>query len=86
MEDVFIFFGIVMAMSLPFLIAGFVREYFKYRREVGLQLTEVRKEIAHLNNDELREQLEGQQERIETLEAIVTDTKYELEKNISKLR
>ena len=75
-----------MAISLPFLIAVFVREYFKYRREVGLQLSEVRKEIAHLNNDALREQLEGQQERIETLEAIVTDTKYELEKNISKLR
>ena len=86
MEDVFVFFGVVMAISLPFLVGVFVREYFKYKREVGVQLIEVRKEIARLDSDAIREQQKRQQERIETLEAIVTDSKYELGNNISKLR
>ena len=85
-ENVFVTFGVLMAISLPFLIGVFVREYFKYKRQVGFQLTEVRKEIARLDNDAIREQQKRQQERIETLEAIVTDSKYELGNNISKLQ
>ncbi len=86
MEDVFVVFGVVMAVSMPFLIGGSVHEYFKYRREVGIQLIELRKEIARLDSDAIREQQKRQQERIETLEAIVTDSKYELDNNISKLK
>ncbi len=86
MEDVFVVFGVVMAISMPFLIGGSVHEYFKYRREVGIQLIELRKEIARLDSDAIREQQKRQQERIETLEAIVTDSKYELDNNISKLK
>ena len=46
MEDIFIVFGIVMAIAMPFLLGAFIAEYFKYKREVGIHLKEVRLELA----------------------------------------
>ncbi len=86
MEDVFQFFGVVMAISMPFLLGAFIAEYFKYKREVGVHLKEVRIELAQLNNEALKQELAAQKERIETLEAIVTDSKYELDNKIQRLK
>lgn len=86
MEDIFIVFGIVMAIAMPFLLGVFIAEYFKYKREVGVHLKEVRIELAHLNNEALKQELASHKERIETLETIVTDAKYELGNKIQRLR
>ena len=75
-----------MAIGAPFLVGAFIHEYIKYKREVGEQLKDLRKEIKRRDSDALNERQMRQQERIETLEAIVTDSKFEVANNISKLQ
>ncbi len=70
--DVFTFIIIVVAIGCG---TGVLTEYFKNKREAG--------EFA--GDEELMAELESLRDRVETLEAIVTDEKYNLKKEIDQL-
>jgi hypothetical protein len=79
-------FQVVLAVSAPFLIGIFVVHYFRYRSEVAHRSNDTAAhELAERNNEELRQQLAALRERVEVLEAIVTDKKYDLSRKIANL-
>jgi hypothetical protein len=69
---------IVLALSLPFLIAVFLKHYFAYKSEAA-------RKLAANENEILRRQALDLQSRVKTLEAIVTDEGYTLRKQIANL-
>lgn len=75
---------IILVVSSPVLIIVFVVHYFRYRAEVAQRIrTTVRD--ADVENEELRREIKGLRERIEVLEAIVTDQRYDLGSRIASL-
>lgn len=70
--DVFTFVIIVVIIGCG---TGVLTEYFKTKREAG--------EVT--GDEELFEELESLRARVEVLEAIVTDEKYNLKKEIDHL-
>jgi len=79
------FFFVVVGISAPFLIGTFLVHYFRYRTEVGQSLSRLRAEMAALDNADLQAEVTALRHRIEALETIVTDQKYELGRTISRL-
>ncbi len=70
--DVFTFIIIVVIIGCG---TGVLTEYFKTKRKSG--------EAA--GDEEVFEELESLRQRVEVLEAIVTDEKYNLQKEIDRL-
>jgi cell division protein FtsB len=77
-------FPIILAVSSPVLIIVFVVHYFRYRSEVAQRIRTTARD-AEAENEELRRQIKGLRERVEVLEAIVTDKKYDLGSRIANL-
>ena len=78
--------GVFLAMASPFLVWVFLAEWFRYKREMRQQLSEINKEMAELDVKTLKQELELQKERIAVLEAIVTEEKFELNQKIGALK
>lgn len=70
--DVFTFVILVVIIGCG---TGVLNEYFKTKRVSG----------AVSGDDEVFEELESLRQRVEVLEAIVTDEKYNLKKEIDRL-
>ncbi len=77
--------AVMLAIAAPFLIALFLKHYFNYRSEVAIQINKMKLEVSELDNAALRDQVADLQSRVETLEAVVTDSKYDLDKKIANL-
>ncbi|MBN1241001.1 MAG: nitrite reductase [Gammaproteobacteria bacterium] len=75
---------VMLTVSAPFLIGIFVIHYFRYRSEAA-RIAAAAKDSAEVADAALRQQVRRLQERVEVLEAIVTDTKYDLNRKISGL-
>ena len=71
--DVFTFVIIVVIIGCG---TGVLSEYFKTKRKSG---------EAAAGDEEVCEELENLRQRVEVLEAIVTDEKYNLQKEIERL-
>ena len=76
---------VILTFSSPILIGIFISKYFKYKSELNGQLQQLRKEIDDKNTVELQKEIESLRERTEVLERIVTDSRFDLDQNISKL-
>ncbi len=85
MSDILVLAGVVLAIAMPFLVAIFLKHYFAHKSKIASQLSLMKLEIAQLDNEDLRQQLDMTKSRVETIEAIVTDQGYELNRKISKL-
>jgi len=79
------FFMVVAAVSAPFLIGSFVSHYFEYRSLVVKRMGSTADERIELENAQLRDELKALRERVQVLEAIVTDKKYDLSLKIANL-
>lgn len=84
MRDFLTIFPIILAVSSPVLIIVFVVHYFRYRSQVAQQLGERASEMA-ASNRELEREVAKLRERVEVLEAIVTDSRHDLGRRISNL-
>jgi hypothetical protein len=78
-------FLVMVAVSSPVLIIVFVRHYFRYRAHVAHRIGEAAREAAERDGEELRREVAILRRRVEVLEAIVTDKKYELSQRIANL-
>jgi len=76
---------VVLALASPFLIAVFLKHYFKYKSETAHKLAELDLKMAANENEILRKQVRELRSRVEVLEAIVTDDGYTLRKQIANL-
>ena len=76
---------IILALASPFLIAVFLKHYFRYKSETAHKLTELDLRMAGNENENLRKQVLELRSRVEVLEAIVTDDGYTLRKKIANL-
>lgn len=74
---------IMLAVSSPVWIIVLVVHYFKYRSEVARHAADS-KHTAEVNQD-LERQLAELRERVQVLEAIVTDSRYDLSRKIAGL-
>ena len=81
----FDFLLVVLTISSPILVIVFISRYFKYKSETQQQLLEMNEKIERINNKQLESQVSILQERVETLERIVTDESYELSQKISQI-
>lgn len=79
------FILVVAAISAPFLIGTFLVHYFRYRTLVMKRLSSEGEQALARENAELKGQVQNLRERIEVLEAIVTDHKYDLGRKIANL-
>jgi cell division protein FtsB len=76
---------VVLALASPFLIAVFLKHYFQYKSETAHKLAELDLRTAANETESLRKQVRELQDRVEVLEAIVTDDGYTLRKKIANL-
>ena len=76
---------VVLALASPFLIAVFLKHYFRYKSETAHKLAELDLRIAVNENEILKKQMLELRSRVEVLEAIVTDEGYTLRKKIANL-
>lgn len=75
---------IMLAVTSPVLIGMFMVHYFKYRSKLAGQLSSDMERVDQENAD-LRRQLKDLRERVEVLETIVTDKRYDLSARIANL-
>lgn len=75
---------IMLAVTSPFLIGMFMVHYFKYRSQVTSQLYRDKERIDQ-ENAGFRRELKDLRERVEVLETIVTDKRYDLSTKIANL-
>lgn len=85
MNDVLELFLIMLSVSSPVLIIVLVVQYFRYRALVAQRSAESAREAAALRNGELEREVAELRQRVEVLEAIVTDDKYDLGRKIASL-
>ncbi|MGR5528405.1 nitrite reductase [Vibrio alfacsensis] len=81
MEDVlivFIVFGAIFG-------GGIVKLILNHRKEVKVLEISDRNQMAKEERDSLKKQVEDLKQRVEVLERIVTDSKYQLDKEIASL-
>jgi hypothetical protein len=76
---------ILLALASPFLVAAFLKHYFRYKSETAHKLAELDLRVAANQNEILRKEVLELRSRVETLEAIVTDEGYTLRKQIANL-
>lgn len=77
-------FLVTLAVSAPFLIGLFVVHYFRYRAEAA-RLAAAGRARDEADDEALQRRVDRLQERVEVLEAIVTDTRYDLGRKIAGL-
>lgn len=85
MEGIFIFAVFLLAATSPILIAVFLKQYFRYKSETNNKLADLDLKLAQSQNDLLQKRVVDLQSRVEVLERIVTDKRYELNQEISNL-
>ena len=86
MEGIFIFAIFLIAVTSPVLITTFLKQYFRYKSETTNKLAELDLKLAQGQNDLLQKRMVDLQTRVEVLERIVTDNRFELNQAISNLR
>ena len=78
-------FGVMMAVMAPIILIVFISEYFKYKKSISEKLAHLNKEIQENSTEDLEKEVASLKERVQVLEAIVTDRRFDLERKISNL-
>ncbi len=78
-------FLVMMALTSPFLIAIFVRNYFNYKSEVNQKLLALQKESDANTTIANQKKLDILIDRVIVLEKIVTNSNIDLSQEISQL-
>jgi hypothetical protein len=78
-------FLVMMALTSPFLITIFVRNYFNYKSEVNQKLLALQKESDTNTTIATKKKLDILIDRVIVLEKIVTNSNIDLNQEISKL-
>ena len=78
-------FGVMMAVMAPIILIVFISEYFKYKKATSEKLARLNKEVHENSTKELEQEVEILRERIQVLEEIVTDRRFDLDRKISGL-
>ena len=78
-------FGVMMAVMAPIILIVFISEYFKYKKATSEKLARLNKEVHENSTKELEQEVETLRERIQVLEEIVTDRRFDLDRKISGL-
>lgn len=86
MEGILIFALVVLVLASPFLVGLLLKQYFRYKSETASKLAELELAVSHGKNELLQHQVTKLQSRVEVLERIVTDDRYELTQQISQLQ
>lgn len=76
---------VMVAVGSPIFIVVFIIQYFKYRTEIRSQLSELKQELDVRSSEELHADISDLKERVQSLEKIVTNGKYELLRDIERL-
>ena len=77
---------VILTFASPILIGVFISKYFKYKSQVNVQLQQVQKELSNHSSNELQNEVNALKQRMVTIEAIVTDSGYDLNQKISNLK
>ena len=77
---------VILTFTSPILIGIFISKYFKYKSEVSAQLQKLQTELDSKTNLELQNEVKALKERLVSVEAIVTDSGYELNQKIANLK
>ena len=83
MGGIMIFGVFVLVLASPFLIGMFFKQYFKYKSESTAKLAELELKVSQGENELLQRRVTTLQQRVEVLERIVTDDRYELTRQIA---
>ena len=78
-------FAVMMAIMGPIIIIVFISEYFKYKKATNARIATLNKEVAENSTEDLEKEVEQLKERIQVLESIVTDGRYDLDRKIANL-
>jgi len=78
-------FGVMMAVMAPIIMIVFISEYFKYKKATSEKLARLNKEVHENSSRELEQEIATLRERVQVLEEIVTDRRFDLERKISGL-
>ena len=78
-------FGIMMAVMGPVILIVFISEYFKYKKATSEKLARLNKEVHANSTKKLEQEVATLKERIQVLEEIVTDRRFDLNRKISSL-
>ncbi|WP_448556863.1 hypothetical protein [Thalassotalea montiporae] len=77
---------VILTFASPILIGIFISKYFKYKSEVNAQLKALQSGLDSKTNLELQNEVKALKERLAAVEAIVTDSGYELNQKIANLK
>ena len=77
---------VILTFASPILIGIFISKYFKYKSEVNAQLQALQNGLDSKTNLELQNEVKALKERLAAVEAIVTDSGYELNQKIANLK
>ncbi|MEX0902911.1 MAG: hypothetical protein WDZ76_09345 [Pseudohongiellaceae bacterium] len=78
-------FGVMMAIFVPITMLIFVIKYMENKRLLNDKLARMRIDLERNNNAELEKEVQSLRERVEVLEQIVTDTRFDLHSKIQSL-
>ena len=78
-------FGVMMAVMAPVILIVFISEYFKYKKATSQKLAQMNKEIHENSTHDMEQEINTLRERVQVLEEIVTDRRYDLDRKISGL-
>ena len=78
-------FGIMMAVMTPVILIVLISHYFSYKKSTAATLSKLKKEIHEASNEDLEKELSNLKERVQVLEEIVTDRRFDLDRKIGNL-
>ncbi len=76
---------ILLACTMPVLAIIAVAKFFKYKEQTAHHLHNLRTEIDLASKTELKREVQELRERVQVLEAIITDSKYNLMQEFDNL-
>ena len=78
-------FLVMMSVMSPVIVIVFITQYFKYKKQTSAKIEEMRQKLNENPNKELEKEVAVLEDRIQVLERIVTDSRYDLDRKIANL-
>ena len=78
-------FAIMMAVFVPISFPFLFSAYLNYKKQTEVEIAKLRKKVDSNSVSDLQKEILEIKERLVTLERIVTDRGYEVERKISNL-
>lgn len=86
MSEAFELFLVIAAVSSPAFIIIFIKYYFRYKSELSARMTGLKHQMDSHATEKLTEEVRQLKERLEVLETIVTDNRFELYQDFKTLQ